>query len=85
LFKLKIKDANSGLKVYKRDAIKDMNLRSKSPFIDVEIFSEALKKGLKIKQLGLVFDLRTKGSSTISRFGIVARTFWDMLAYKFKV
>jgi len=85
LFKLKIKDANSGLKVYKRDAIKDMNLRSKSPFVDVEIFSEALKKGLKIKQLGLVFDLRTKGSSTISRFGVVARTFRDMLAYKFNI
>ncbi|MFA6610654.1 MAG: glycosyltransferase family 2 protein [Candidatus Omnitrophota bacterium] len=85
LFGLKIRDANSGLKVYKRDAIKDMDLRSKSPFIDVEIFAEALKKGLKIKQYGLVFDLRTKGSSTISRVGVVARTFWDMLAYRFNI
>ncbi len=85
LFGLKIRDANSGLKAYKKDAIKDMDLKSKSPFIDVEIFSKALEKGLKIKQYGLVFDLRTKGSSTISRFSVVARTFWDMLAYKFKI
>ncbi len=85
LFRLKIRDANSGLKVYKRDAIKDMDLKSKSPFVDVEIFSKALEKGLKIKQYGLVFDLRTKGTSTISRFGVVVRTFWDMLAYKFKI
>lgn len=82
-FKLKIHDINSGFKIYKKDVLKGLDLRSKSPFIDVEIFAEAVKRGFKIKQYGLVFELRTKGKSTISRFGVVARTFYDMLAYKF--
>ena len=83
LFGLSLHDINSGLKIYKRKFLNDMKLKSKSPFIDVEIFAEALKRGAKIQQYGLIFDLRTKGHSRISRLDVVARTFWDMLVYKF--
>ena len=83
LFGFRIKDINSGFKIYKSKVIKDIQLMSKSPFVDVEIFAEALKKGFKIEQFGLIFDLRTKGVSTISRMSVVTRTFWDMLAYRF--
>ena len=83
LFGLHLKDINSGLKIYKRHVIEGLKLRSKSPFIDVEIFVEAMRRGFTIKQYGLVFELRTKGSSAISRVSVVARTFWDMLAYRF--
>ncbi len=83
LFGLELKDINSGLKIYKKKALEGLQLKSKSPFIDVEIFVEAAKKGFKIKQYGLIFELRTKGHSAISRPSVVARTFRDMLAYKF--
>jgi len=84
LFGLHLKDINSGLKIYKREVLHGLNLKSKSPFIDVEIFAEAIKRGFKIRQYGLIFELRTKGSSTISRMSVVARTFWDMFAYRFR-
>jgi len=83
LFGLSIKDINSGFKIYKSRAVKGLDLMSRSPFVDVEIFAEAKKKGFKIEQFGLLFELRTKGASTISRASVVARTFWDMLKYKF--
>jgi glycosyltransferase involved in cell wall biosynthesis len=83
LFGLNIKDINSGLKIYRRAVLQGMKLRSRSPFVDVEIFAEAAKRGFKIAQYGLIFELRTKGASTISRTSVVARTFWDMLAYRF--
>jgi glycosyltransferase involved in cell wall biosynthesis len=83
LFGFKIKDINSGFKIYRSKVIRGLNLISKSPFVDVEIFAEALKRGFKIEQFGLIFDLRTKGVSTISRMSVVARTFRDMLAYRF--
>lgn len=81
LFGLKIHDINSGLKIYRRSIFDGMELHSMSPFIDVEIFGEAAKKHCKIRQYGLVFELRTGGVSTISRPGVVARTFTDMLSY----
>ena len=83
LFGLKMKDINAGLKIYRRHVLKGLDLRSKSPFIDVEIFAEAAKRNCKISQYGLVFDHRVKGKSTISRPGVVAQTFWDMLKYRF--
>ena len=83
LFGFKIRDINSGLKIYRRKVLQGLNLRSKSPFIDVEIFAEAIRRNFKIKQYGLIFELRIKGHSSISRPSVVARTFWDMLVYKF--
>lgn len=82
-FGLNIRDINSGLKIYKKKVLEGMNLRSRSPFVDVEIFAEAAKRGFKIGQYGLIFSLRTGGVSTISRPSIVARTFWDMVCYRF--
>ena len=84
LFGLSIKDINSGFKIYKSGVIRGLNLISRSPFVDVEIFAEAKKRGFRIEQFGLIFDLRTHGVSTISRFNVVARTFYDMLRYKIK-
>lgn len=83
LFGFSIKDINSGFKIYKSAVIKGLNLISKSPFVDVEIFAEALRRGFKIEQFGLIFDLRLKGVSTISRMSVVMRTFRDMMAYRF--
>ena len=83
LFGLKILDINSGLKIYKRKVLEGLDLKSRSPFIDVEIFAEAIRRGFTIKQYGLIFDLRTLGQSSISRMSVVARTFWDMFRYRF--
>src|SRR3989338_9322806 len=66
LFGLDLRDINSGFKIYKKKVLEGMRLISESPFIDAEIFCEAMKRGFKIEQYGLVFQLRTKGSSTRS-------------------
>lgn len=84
LFGLHMRDINSGLKVYRRQVLEGLQLRSHSPFIDVEIFLEAIRRGFKIKQYGLIFELRMKGTSSISRMSVVARTFYDMFAYKLR-
>ena len=82
LFGLKIRDINSGLKIYKKEALKGLDLKSRSPFIDVEIFAEVIKRGFKIAQFGLIFRISERRSAII-KASVVARTFRDMLAYRF--
>ncbi len=61
LFGFHLRDINSGLKIYKRQVLEGLNLRSKRSFIDVEILAEALWRGFTIKQYGLIFELPTRG------------------------
>jgi len=83
LFGLDIRDMNSGFKIYKKKVLESMTLRSRSPFIDAEIFCEAKKKGFTIEQYGLIFLLRVKGRSTIARFDVLTRSLLDMICYWF--
>ncbi|MFC1576852.1 glycosyltransferase family 2 protein [Candidatus Omnitrophota bacterium] len=83
LFGLNIRDINSGFKIYKKEVLEGLELRSRSPFIDVEIFAEAKKRNKRIAQYGLIFQLRTKGHSSISRPSVIARTFFDMIRCRF--
>ncbi|MFH1593502.1 MAG: glycosyltransferase family 2 protein [Candidatus Omnitrophota bacterium] len=83
LFRTGIKDINSGFKIYRKKIFSDMKLTSKSPFIDVEIFLNAKKKGYVIKQYPIVFKHRKAGKSYISRPAVILATMMDMLRIKF--
>ena len=82
LFKTSIRDINSGFKIYKRKVLDGMNLISRSPFVDVEIFVRAKRKGFKVAQYPIIFKHRLQGKSYISRPAVVLRTLYDMLRFK---
>ncbi|MFH1305199.1 MAG: glycosyltransferase family 2 protein [Candidatus Omnitrophota bacterium] len=82
LFGLKIKDINSGYKIVRRRVAENMEFISRSPFVDVELFLEAKRKGYKVKQFPLVFRSRFGGKSCISSFPIMLATFRDMIKVK---
>lgn len=79
LFGLNIRDINSGYKILRRDIIKDARFVSQSPFVDVELFIHAKKKGGRLRQFPLVFRTRTGGTSTIARLPVIWATFRDMM------
>ena len=84
LFGLHIRDINCGFKIYKKEVLKDLELGSGSPFVNVEIFAEARKRNFKIAQCGVIFQV-PKGKSTLSRLNIMARIFLDMFYYRFSL
>ena len=53
LFGLKIKDINCAFKIYRRDVIKKIKLRSSWGFINAEIFIRAKKMDYTIKEVGV--------------------------------
>ncbi len=82
LFKANIRDINSGFKIYKRKVFTDMDIISKSPFVDVEIFVRAIRKKFTIKQYPVIFKHREAGASYISRPAVILATIRDMLKFK---
>jgi glycosyltransferase involved in cell wall biosynthesis len=82
LFRARIRDINSGFKIYKRALFNDMRLISRSPFIDVEIFLRAMRKGYTIAQCPIRFKHRDKGKSYIARPSVIMRTMFDMIRFR---
>ncbi|MGB2706096.1 MAG: glycosyltransferase family 2 protein [Candidatus Omnitrophota bacterium] len=82
LFRTNIRDINSGFKIYKKKVFENMELISKSPFIDVEIFVRARKRNFVIKQYPVIFKHRERGASYISRPAVILATIRDMLRFK---
>ncbi|MDD4957453.1 MAG: glycosyltransferase family 2 protein [Candidatus Omnitrophica bacterium] len=79
LFGLNVRDVNSGYKIVRREAIRDLRFVSHSPFVDVELFLNAKKRRQKVRQYPLIFLSRSGGVSHISRLPVVLATFRDML------
>jgi glycosyltransferase involved in cell wall biosynthesis len=85
LFRTSLKDINSGFKIYKRKIFNGMELISESPFVDVEIFVKAMRKGFTVEQYPVIFKERKGGKSYISRPGVILRTFLDMIRFRLGV
>jgi len=81
-FNTKIRDINSGFKIYKRKILDGETFISRSPFIDVEIFVKAMRKDYKIAQYPVIFKHRQAGKSYISRPAVVWQTFTDMIRFR---
>lgn len=63
LFNLWVKDIDSSFKLYKRDVLKKMKLRSKTGLIDAEMLIKAKNNGFKIGQVGVTHYPRTAGAA----------------------
>lgn len=82
LFGLNVRDINSGYKIVRRRVVEDLDFISRSPFVDVELFIHARKKGYKVTQFPLVFLPRPGGKSYIASMSFMIATFTDMIRVK---
>lgn len=78
LFSLRLRDINFGLKALPRSVWEMLELRSRSPFVDAELFVQAKRMGFTIQEVAVPFSMRTVGSSHMRRWDIIARTLLDM-------
>jgi glycosyltransferase involved in cell wall biosynthesis len=81
-FGLPLRDVNFGLKAMRKSTLEKFRLTSRSPFVDAELFLQAIRSGCRIGEIAVPFSLRQHGVSRIRRPDVIARTFFDM-AYFF--
>ncbi len=53
LFGLKVRDLNCAFKIYKRNVIRSLELKSKVAFINAELLIRAKRMGFTIKETGV--------------------------------
>jgi len=79
-------DATGGFKCFSRTALQNLDLdklKSDGYCFQIETSHKLWKKGLKIKEIPIVFTDRTKGSSKMSG-GIVSEAFFLVLKLRFR-
>ncbi len=81
----KVSDCSSGFRLFKRKSLEEVNiehLSSKGPWILTEILYECHQKGHKIKEIPIVFEERTQGTSKL-KGQILLHSFW--FAFKLRL
>jgi glycosyltransferase involved in cell wall biosynthesis len=79
LFGLTLRDINFGFKAIRRSIWNQLHCRSRSPFVDAEMFIQAQQLGYRVKELPVPFSPRHLGSSRIRRLDVISWTAWDMV------
>lgn len=84
LFKLNVKDINCALRLFKRDAIKNIKLNSKSAFLPAQILIELAKHNNTIKEIEVKHYPRIHGKASGGKPSVVLSTFYDLIINYFK-
>jgi len=84
LFGMNLRDINSGYKIFRKSILEGVELMSKSPFVDAEIFVKVLRKGGRVKEYPIIFRARKQGVSKVARISVILATFRDMFIFRLK-
>lgn len=77
---LKAKHVNSGFKVFKKDVVENMTLRSNGWFVDAEILYRLKEKSISYVEIPVEVMDRSKGRSSVNCFSPFL-VLWELLAF----
>ena len=83
-FGIKLKDIDCAFKLFKKDAIKNMNLESSGALINLEIFIQAKKKGFSFIELPVQHFSRTEGRQTGGSFMVISKATFNLFRLWFR-
>jgi glycosyltransferase involved in cell wall biosynthesis len=78
LFGTVIRDVNFSCKLFRRELLVGLPLRSEGSFIDAELLARCAARGATIQQVGLDYFPRTRGVSTLSSPRVVFQILREM-------
>ena len=81
LLGVSVKDVNCSFKLFKREVIAAIHLRSEGSFIDAEMLAETQRRGFKIAQIPVVYKARVAGESTLARPGVIVKILSEFYEY----
>jgi hypothetical protein len=71
---------NFSCKLFRRELLEGLRLKSEGSFIDVELLARCVARGASVQQMGLDYFPRTRGMSTLSSPRVVFQILREMAA-----
>ena len=81
IFKLGVKDVNFALKIFKRDILENIELKSEGSFINAEFLTKVKRFGYSIKEVEIEYKPRTYGVSRLSSPSIILKILYEMIRF----
>jgi glycosyltransferase involved in cell wall biosynthesis len=78
LFGLRFRDVNFSFKLFRRELLDRIELRSEGSFIDAEFLVRTRNAGARIIQMGVDYFPRAEGRSTLASPGVILRILGEM-------
>lgn len=79
IFGLKVKDVNFSMKVFKREILEHLKLKSEGSFISAEFLIKAKNFGYKIKEIGVEYRSRSYGVSRLSSPSVILKILLEII------
>lgn len=80
LFGLRIRDIDCAFKLFKRETVQNLKLRSNGAMINAEILIRLSRNGIAIKEVPVTHLPRIYGSATGARPDVIVRAFREMVS-----
>ncbi|MBC8499112.1 MAG: glycosyltransferase [Candidatus Atribacteria bacterium] len=78
VFNLNVRDVNFALKIFKRDILNKIELKSEGSFISAEFLSKAKRIGCSIGEVGVEYTPRRYGFSRLSSPAVILKILYEM-------
>jgi glycosyltransferase involved in cell wall biosynthesis len=81
VFKVKVKDVNFSFKLFRREMLSGLALKSNGPFIDAEMITKTINKGYKIEEIEMDYLPRRYGKSRLSSPRTILFILYEMIKF----
>jgi glycosyltransferase involved in cell wall biosynthesis len=81
LFRVNLRDVNFSFKLFRRDKLNELMLKSSGSFINAELFIKARRAGYVIVEFPARYLPRSKGNSKLDNFGNIAKIICELLIF----
>jgi glycosyltransferase involved in cell wall biosynthesis len=85
LLGVRVRDLNCAFKIVPKRVLEQLTLESTGALINAEIFGRALRRGVRVKEVGVHHYPRTGGMQTGARPSVILRAFYDLVRLRGKI
>jgi glycosyltransferase involved in cell wall biosynthesis len=82
LFGLPVRDVNFAFKLFRRGLLDSVTLRSEGSLIDAELLLKARNAGARFVELGVEYQPRRSGRSTLASPRVILKLLWELVALR---